>query len=260
MKSTLNQFMECYNDMKTIIVIPARFKSSRFPGKPLVNLLGKPMIQWVAELSAKAVGLENVYVATDDDRIAQVVNKFGYQTVMTSEQCMTGTDRLAEFANKIEADIYINVQGDEPLLNPEDILKVIETKKAYPNEVINGYAVIVESEEPQSVNIPKVIFTEDKRLVYMSRQALPGFKEQKNAPSQFYKQVCIYAFNREELLAYGAFSRKSKLEHSEDIEIIRFLEWNQTVRMVETRPGSLAVDVPEDVVKVEMALKVFWGE
>lgn len=246
--------------MKTIVVIPARYKSSRFPGKPLVKFLGKPMIQWVAELSARAVGKENVYIATDDSKIELAVLEMGYQVVMTSEHCLTGTDRLAEAAQKIEADIYINVQGDEPLVDPDDILEVIEAKKTYPNEVINGYAMIGRDENPQSVNIPKVIFTEDKRLVYMSRQALPGFKGQNNAPSQYYKQVCIYAFSREELLAYGAFGRKSILEQSEDIEIIRFLEWNQPIRMVETRPGSLAVDVPEDVDKVETALRELWGE
>lgn len=246
--------------MKTIIVIPARYKSSRFPGKPLVTLLGKPMIQWVAELSAKAVGQENVYIATDDERIAQAVLQMGYQTVMTSDECLTGTDRLAEVAQKIEADIYINVQGDEPLVDPEDIRKVIEAKKAYPNEVINGYAVISKDEDPNSVNIPKVIFAENQRMIYMSRQALPGFKEQKNAPQQYYKQVCIYAFNREELIAYGAYGKKSTLEQAEDIEIIRFLEWNQPIRMVQTRPGSLAVDVPDDVEKVEKALKALWHE
>ncbi|CAN8138959.1 3-deoxy-manno-octulosonate cytidylyltransferase (CMP-KDO synthetase) [uncultured Thiomicrorhabdus sp.] len=241
--------------MKTIIVIPARYKSSRFPGKPLVKLLGKPMIQWVAELSAKAVGKENVYIATDDVQIQIAVNQMGYNVVMTSEHCLTGTDRLAEVAQQIEADIYINVQGDEPLVNPEDIQKVIDAKKQHPNVVINGYAVIGENEDPNSVNIPKVIFTEDKRLVYMSRQALPGFKDQENTPIEYYKQVCIYAFNRQELLAYGEFGRKSTLEHSEDIEIIRFLEWGQTIRLVQTRPGSLAVDVPNDVAKVEQALK-----
>lgn len=246
--------------MKTIVVIPARYKSSRFPGKPLVQLLGKPMIQWVAELSARAVGKENVYIATDDSKIESAVLEMGYQVVMTSDQCFTGTDRLTEVAKKIEADIYINVQGDEPLVDPDDIIKVVEAKKAHPNEVINGYAVIGKDENPHSVNIPKVIFTEDKRLVYMSRQALPGFKDQKNAPNQYYKQVCIYAFSREELLAYGRFGRKSILEYSEDIEIIRFLEWSQPIRMVETRPGSLAVDVPEDVKKVEAALRELWGE
>lgn len=246
--------------MKTIVVIPARYKSSRFPGKPLANLLGKPMIHWVAELSARAVGSENVYIATDDSKIKSAVLEMGYQVVMTSDQCLTGTDRLAEVAQKVEADIYINVQGDEPLVSPDDILKVIDAKKAHPNDVINGYAVIGENEDPQSVNIPKVIFTEDNRLVYMSRQTLPGVKDQKNAPSDYYKQVCIYAFSRQELLDYGRFDRKSMLEQSEDIEIIRFLEWNQTIRMVKTRPGSLAVDVPEDVLKVESALKELWGE
>ena len=243
--------------MKVIIIIPARYKSSRFPGKPLVDLFGKPMIQWVAELSAEAVGTENVYIATDDDRIAQTVTSLGYQAVMTSESCLTGTDRLAEVAQKIEADIYVNVQGDEPLVDPQDILKVIDAKKANPDEVINGYAVLGPDEDPGNVNIPKVIFTEDKRLVYMSRQALPGFKEQKNAPAKYYKQVCIYAFNRQQLLVYGRYGKKSALEKSEDIEIIRFLEWRQSIRMVETRPGSLAVDVPEDIQEVAHALEEF---
>lgn len=241
--------------MRTVIVIPARYKSSRFPGKPLVELNGKPMIQWVVELSAKTVGEENVYVATEDKRIADVVTKLGYKAVMTSDTCLTGTDRLAEFADKVKADIYINVQGDEPLVNPEDILKIIEAKKANPNEVINGYAVISEKEDPNNINIPKVIFTEDKRLVYMSRQPIPGFKSEKNKPHEFYKQVCIYAFNRHELLDYGKYIKKSTLEYSEDIEIIRFLEWGQTIRMVQTRPGSLAVDIPDDVKNVEKALK-----
>ncbi len=246
--------------MKTIVIIPARYKSSRFPGKPLVKLLGKIMIQWVAELSARAVGKDNVYVATDDTKIQSEVIELGYQVVMTSDQCLTGTDRLAEVAQKVDADIYINVQGDEPLVDPEDILKVVEAKMRHPNDVINGYAVIGANEDPGSVNIPKVVFTEDKRLIYMSRQALPGFKEAKNAPQTYYKQVCIYAFNRAELLAYGSFGRKSTLEHSEDIEIIRFLEWEQTIRLVQTRPGSLAVDIPEDVPMVEAALKEVWGE
>lgn len=241
--------------MKTIVVIPARYKSSRFPGKPLVNLLGKPMILWVAELSAKAVGVENVYVATDDERISDVVNHAGFQSVMTSDSALTGTDRLAEVALKVDADIYINVQGDEPLVDPQDILRVIKEKELYPNDVINGYSLVGENEDPTSVNIPKVIFTEDNRLIYMSRQVLPGFKDLENAPKHHYKQVCIYGFSRDELIRYGQFGRKSTLEVSEDIEIIRFLEWGQPIRLVQTKPGSLAVDVPEDVVKVEEALK-----
>lgn len=241
--------------MRGVVIIPARYKSSRFPGKPLIKLLGKPMVLWVVELSIKAVGAENVYVATDDQRIVDVVEQFGYQVVMTSDEAATGTDRLAEVAKKIRADIYINVQGDEPLVSPQDIIRVIEQKKLYPEEVINCYSRLSEDEDPHNANIPKVIFTEDKQLVYMSRQAIPGFKDKKNAPDNYYKQVCIYAFSRQELNAFAAFGRKSTLEHSEDIEIVRFLEWGQKVRMIETQSVSLAVDVPEDVINVEAALK-----
>jgi 3-deoxy-manno-octulosonate cytidylyltransferase (CMP-KDO synthetase) len=245
--------------MSAIIVIPARYKSNRFPGKPLVKLLKKPMIQWVAELSTRVVGKENVYIATEDNQIKKAVEKMGYNVVMTSKNCLTGTDRLAEVAKKIDADIYINVQGDEPLVDPKDIQKVIDFKKQFPNDVINGYTRMEKNENPQSLNKPKIIFTEDKRMVYISRQPLPGFKDSKQRSKVYYKQVCIYAFNREELLKFGNFGHKSKLEESEDIEIIRFLEWGKTIRLVETQPGSLAVDVPEDVAKVEAALMKAWG-
>ena len=241
--------------MKSVVIIPARYKSSRFPGKPLVNLLGKPMVLWVAELSAKAVGQENVYIATDDKRISKVVVDAGFNAIMTSDKCFTGTDRLAEAAKQISADIYINVQGDEPLVNPKDIVNIIKAKKLYYNEIINGYCSISSEEDPNNVNIPKVIFTEDNSLVYMSRQAIPGFKDNNQAPSQYYKQVCIYAFTADELKSYADYGRKSTLEASEDIEIIRFLEWGKKIRMVETSPGSLAVDAQEDVAKVEQGLK-----
>jgi len=241
--------------MKTVVVIPARFASSRYPGKPLVDLLGKPMIIWVAEVSAKAVGRENVYVATEDRRIAEVVEDYEFSCVMTSTDALTGTDRLAEAARKIDADIYINVQGDEPLADPDDILKIVEAKKQNPDCVINGFSWISESEDPSSVNIPKVITNEAGELVYMSRVALPGFKDTKNAPTAYKKQVCIYAFNASELGMFESLGRKSELEHSEDIEILRFLEFGKKVLMIETRPGSLAVDVESDVEPVVAALR-----
>ena len=237
--------------MKIIIVIPARYKSSRFPGKPLTKLLGKPMIQWVAELSAKVIGKENVCIATENDEILNFSSKLGYKSILTSKDCLTGTDRLAEIAQKIKADIYVNVQGDEPLVNPKDIQKIIDAKKSHPNEVINGYTIIEKDEDVNSVNIPKVIFTEDKRLIYISRQVLPGFKEKRNKPQSYYKQVCIYAFNRQELLSYGKYGCKSILENHEDIEILRFLELEKTI----TSPGSIAVDEPKDVERAEIALE-----
>jgi len=213
------------------------------------------MIQWVIELSAKTVGQENVFVATEDTKIFNTITEAGYKAIMTSKYCLTGTDRLAEVAQKIEADIYINVQGDEPLVKPEDIQKIIDAKKKHPNEVINGYTIIGKYEDPNSNNIPKVIFTKDKRLIYISRNVLPGFKEKKNEPQIYYKQVCIYAFNRQELLTFGNYGSKSILEQSEDIEILRFFEWGKSIRVVKTSDGSLAVDEPKDVEKVEAALK-----
>lgn len=240
--------------MRSVVMIPARYGSSRYPGKPLVPLLGKPMILWVAELSAHAVGSENVFVATEDRRIAGVVEEAGFQAVMTTDDALTGTDRLAEAAEQVLADIYINVQGDEPLVDPRDILEVLKAKTENMDEVVNGFSWVGGAEDPNNVNIPKVITNERDELVYMSRVALPGFKDLQCAPQRYKKQVCIYAFNREELRSFRGFGRKSELELSEDIEILRFLELNKTVRMVRTRPGSLAVDVPGDVAKVEAAL------
>ena len=240
--------------MRSVVMIPARYGSSRYPGKPLVPLMGKPMILWVAELSARAVSVENVYVATEDWRIAEVIETAGFQSVMTSDDALTGTDRLAQAAEQVEADLYINVQGDEPLADPADILKVRDAKLAHMDAIINGFSWVGVNEDPHSVNIPKVITNERDELVYMSRVALPGFKDTRCAPSRYKKQVCIYAFTRKELAAFREFGRKSVLEHAEDIEILRFLELGKTILMVETRPGSLAVDVPEDVAKVEAAL------
>lgn len=242
--------------MRSCVIIPARHASSRFPGKPLVPLLGKPMILWVAELSARAVGQAHVHIATEDARIADVARAAGFSALMTSPDALTGTDRLAEAAQMVDYDIYVNVQGDEPLVDPEDIRRCIALKAEQPGMIVNGFCWIGPDEDPASVNIPKVIATEAGIMVYMSRAPLPGFKEAKNAPPRHMKQVCIYGFSRAELAAYAGFGRKSALEHCEDIEILRFLELDRRILMYECRPGSLAVDIPEDVAKVEAALRV----
>ena len=241
--------------LRSVVIIPARFSSSRFPGKPLVEILGKPMVIRVAELAASAVGFENVYVATEDIRIEKVVKSFGFQCVITSSQALTGTDRVAEASLSIEADIYINVQGDEPLIDPSDILKVRDAKINNPEYIVNAFTWLSNSESPSNVNIPKVITNESGFLVYMSRQALPGIKDPSNAPSRYKKQVCIYAFTKNELNSFFMFGRKSFLEKSEDIEILRFLEIDKNVLMVEASPSSLAVDVPSDVCLVEDMLR-----
>ncbi|GGX60329.1 3-deoxy-manno-octulosonate cytidylyltransferase [Saccharospirillum salsuginis] len=241
--------------MKAVVIIPARYKSSRFPGKPLVKLLGKEMILWVSEVSAEAVGKGNVYVATENQDIVEVVEGAGFSAIMTSGEALTGTDRVAEAAKHIDADIYVNVQGDEPLLDPSDIKRVIEEKAEKPNSVINCFSYVSDREDPNSVNIPKVITSESGYMVYMSRSPLPAYKDVKLKPEEYKKQVCIYAFNKNELDDYLAFGRKSVLEMSEDIEILRFIELKRKVYMIEASPGSHAVDVPEDVAVVEQYLK-----
>ena len=237
--------------MKAVIIIPARYQSSRFPGKPLTPILGKPMLLWVAELCAEALTNKFVYIATDDLRIKTVVEEAGFNVVMTSEKAFTGTDRIADAANQIDADIYINVQGDEPLLDPKDILKILEAKKKYPNDVINGYCKIEGAVDPESLNIPKVVFNEDRQMIYMSRHLIPGTKSKQYKPPNYYKQVCIYAFNKKELVDFVKFGRKGTIEQYEDIEILRFLDIGSKIRVVETNGSSLAVDIPSDVKKVE---------
>lgn len=238
-------------NMNACVIIPARYSSSRFPGKPLVPLLGKPMVLWVAELAERVVGKEHVYVATDDSRISDLVKDSGFSALMTSSSALTGTDRIAEAANKIDYDIYVNVQGDEPMVEPEDVYSCIKLKKSNPDSVVNGYCWVGKDEDPSNVNIPKVITNESSDLVYISRGILPSFKDPANAPAHYKKQVCIYGFTKEQLKQYASYGRKSLLEEHEDIEILRFLEFNQRVLMYECSPGSLAVDVPSDVARVE---------
>jgi len=242
--------------MRAAVVIPARHASSRFPGKPLVKLLEKPMVLWVADLSSVAVGVENVYVATDSKRIADVVESAGYSAVITSSDALTGTDRLAEVVGQIDADIYVNVQGDEPMVDPKDICRVIAEKQAHMDMVVNAYCDISSEEDPLNINIPKVVVSESQKLLYMSRAAVPGSKSGSQSHTNFQKQVCIYAFTGEELMAFRSFGRKSELESFEDIEILRFFELNKEILMIEVQGGSLAVDVPDDVAKVERALRL----
>lgn len=240
--------------MKALGVIPARYKSSRFPGKALVEINGKPLIICVTEIAVEALGKENVIVATEDKRILDVVKKWGFKGIMTSDKCLTGTDRLWEVAQEIHADMYINIQGDEPMVLPSDIVKIVNARLENPSQIVNGYHPIAADEDPHSVNIPKVIFDENKRLIYMSRLALPGVKGG-DLPNVYFKQVCIYAFTYAELEAFGNKGAKTYLEAYEDIEILRFLEMGYTVKMVKTSSVSLAVDVPEDVQIVENAMK-----
>lgn len=239
--------------MKILGVIPARYKSSRFPGKPLVLISGKPLVIHVCEKVEMALGRENFVVATEDVRIVNEVLKWGFSAILTTDNPKTGTDRLWEVAQQIKADIYINIQGDEPLINPLDIKNVYNARINEPDFITNGYCAITSNEDPFSLNIPKVVFNKNKELLYMSRMAIPGIKGQGVLPT-YYKQVCIYTFTYNELKAFGERQEKTYLESFEDIEILRFLEMGYKIKMIETSGASLAVDVPEDIQKVEAVI------
>jgi len=239
--------------MKKVIIIPARFGSSRYRGKPLVKILNREMVLRVTDICTKVVGKENCYVATDSKKIANVVLKNGYKAKMTSNKCLTGTDRVAEASFKIKSKIYINVQGDEPTINPSDIKKVINAKIKYPNHVICGYDEVHKFENPASINLPKVVVNNKKELIYISRALVPGKKKEKEKIT-YHKQVCIYAFNKKELKKFYKPKKKSETENIEDIEILRFFDLGVKIKMVKLNSNSVAVDEKSDVKKVEKLL------
>jgi 3-deoxy-manno-octulosonate cytidylyltransferase (CMP-KDO synthetase) len=236
-----------------VLVIPARYKSTRLPGKPLIDLNGKSMLLRTYERCNMAVESDIIYVATDDYKIYEHCKLNNINVVMTSEGCLTGTDRVAEFSKKVLAKTYINVQGDEPLMNPNDIEEVIKAIKLYPKDVINGFTKIETEEQYRSKTIPKVVFRPDGRLLYMSRSPIPGNKSNKFNKS--WRQICIYAFPYEILNEFSKIQSKTILENEEDIEILRFLEMGYDVRMIELSTDSIAVDTADDAQKVRQYLK-----
>jgi len=252
--SDRTSFKESYVDIeqKVSVIIPARYKSTRFPGKPLVDINGVPMIIRVSDIVGKAVGKENVFIATENSKIAKVVRDNGYKVILTSDSCLTGTDRVAEASMEVDGDIIVNVQGDEPLLNPEHIQRVIDEKVKYPNHIINCMARVESYEDVTDTKLPKMVVNEENELMYSSRAAIPGSKYGPGKNPK--KQVCIYAFSKEELSKFGSRDEKTPLEWSEDIEINRFLEMGMKVKMVEVEDVTHAVDIPEDVKIVEELL------
>tara|TARA_B100000575_G_C23086558_1_gene626228 strand:- start:704 stop:1429 length:726 start_codon:yes stop_codon:yes gene_type:complete len=240
--------------MKNIsIIIPARFKSSRFPGKPLAKILGKEMILRVCDICKKVIKKKNIYVATDDKRIVETVLKAGYNYIKTNTNCLTGTDRVFQASKKIKTKIIINVQGDEPVVNPSDIKKIIKAKKLFPNHVICGFNEIP-YEKAKNINIPKVVFNNQLEMVYMSRSLIPRSKNIKNT-NKVFKQVCIYGFNFNQLKKFNSIKNRGTLEKIEDIELLRFLDLKINVKMVKVSGGSISVDVKEDIKRVERFLK-----
>jgi len=239
--------------VKAIIVIPARYESSRLPGKPLIDLLGVSMIRRTHSRCIKAFPRDQVYVATDNQRIFEHCRENDIQVLMTPDDCLTGTDRVACVARNIDADLYINVQGDEPTMDPQDILDVYETAKSYPGEIVNGMCKINDESLFRNPTIPKVVARPDGRLLYMSRAAIPTSKQLGFNAS--HRQICTYAFPKKALEDFYSCKEKTPLEAIEDIEILRFLELGYEVQMVPLSDSSVAVDTPEDIPRAEAIIK-----
>ena len=231
------------------VIIPARYQSSRLPGKPLVKIKGLPMIVRTYKQCIKACPQEQVYVATDDERIRKTCQDYEIQVLMTSSTCLTGTDRVAECTEKLNAEVFLNVQGDEPVFNPDDLKILLEATEKYPDEILNGYCPINEETQFRSGTVPKVVLRPDGRLLYMSRAAIPSTKNLEF--KQGWRQVCAYAFPRNALKEFSKQKEKTPLESMEDIEILRFLELGFEVRMMELSNQSIAVDITDDIQKVE---------
>jgi 3-deoxy-manno-octulosonate cytidylyltransferase (CMP-KDO synthetase) len=236
------------------IVIPARYASTRLPGKPMIDINGKTMINRTWERCCQAMDRGQVFIATESDVIAEHVQDFGGNVIRTSAECLTGTDRVAEANQTLNFELVINVQGDEPIINPVDIAAVVKRALEMPDHVVNGCARITTELEFLSPSIPKVVFGVDGDLMYASRSPIPGSKD-----GNFYeahKQICIYAFPKKYLSFFGVSQRKSFFEGIEDIEILRFLELGVKVNMVELSGKSFAVDTFEDLANVKKMLTV----
>ena len=238
-----------------LVVIPARYASTRFPGKALADLGGKTVIQRCIEQCAKAVTVGDIVVATDDQRIADACAPLGVQVAMTSSDCLTGTDRVAEVARALPATWYVNVQGDEPFLEPRALTAMVEATKAAPADisVINSFAPITSDEEFRSATVPKVVCDQDGYLLYASRAAIPTTKKLEFVNAN--RQIGMYAFTADALSAFASRSTKAPLEQLEDIEVLRFLEMGYRVRMINVPSGGIAIDTPEDLEKAKASLR-----
>lgn len=236
------------SDLGYLIVIPARMASTRLPGKPLINLEGKTMIQRTYEQCAKVNGSDNVVVATDHQLIVDHCSKLGMNVLLTSMGALTGTDRVAEVAENYSCAFYVNVQGDEPMIDPNDIRTIVNKMLNGKFDIVAGYTSIDSASMYNSFDIPKIVMNVNDELLYMSRSPIPGSKDGKFLKS--WRQVCVYAFSKKALAFYKGLGVKSVLEGIEDLELIRFVENGWRVQMVELSSTSISVDNVDDVRRV----------
>jgi 3-deoxy-manno-octulosonate cytidylyltransferase (CMP-KDO synthetase) len=235
-------------DTQIAAIIPARYDSTRFKGKPLVKIAGKPMIEWVYRQVEKCKKFTDIIVATDDKRIAQTVDKFGGQYQMTSRNIQSGTDRVWEVLKNSNYDAVINIQGDEPLISEKLILKLYDALIDAKKRVVSAFYVNKSLEDFISRDIVKVVLDNHFQAIYFSRSPVPHQTAEQF--QEFNQHIGIYGYWRDILERFVSFP-PSKLEKGEKLEQLRFLSNSIMIKLVESDCPSIGVDVPEDIERIE---------
>lgn len=236
--------------MKVIGLIPSRMASSRFPGKPLVNIEGLPMIIHVMKRASLCIDLDSVFVATDSEEIFRLVKHYGGKAIMTSKEHQTGTDRIAEAIRGIKYDIAINIQGDEILLNPNDISKLIQVMRQ--DSTINFATLVCKAHNFNDITDCKVVLDMDNNILYMSRADIPSNARVK--VDSLYKLYCIVGFQKGFLEKFTSWSQ-TPLEKIEYIEYLRIIEYGHKIKAVVAENCAISVDTPEDLEVVNRMMK-----
>lgn len=246
--------------LKVVAIIPARYKSTRFEGKPIAMLCKKPLIYWVYNQAVKARNVNEVFIATDDDRIKKAVEDFGGKVVMTSDKHHTGTDRVAEAVENVDADIIVNVQGDEPLVHPQMIEQASEP--LFHNNGLELTTLMTKIDNPGDfvdATVVKTVIDKSNNVLYFSRAPIPYPKTRQNYT--VYKQIGLYAFRKGFIQAFAQMDQ-SPLELVEGVELLRAIENGYKVRGVETQHKAYSVDTISDLIEVGkiIQLKLKTGE
>jgi 3-deoxy-manno-octulosonate cytidylyltransferase (CMP-KDO synthetase) len=241
---------------RVVVVIPARYGATRLPGKPLVLLAGKPMIRRVYERAKLAQRVDQVIVATDDERILKVVEGFGGEARMTRTDHRTGTERVGEVAAHVAGDVFVNVQGDEPLLDPAAVDMAVSSLLEEPQASISTVATPVKTPgDIMDPNVVKTVLDFDGNALYFSRAPIPWVRDTGNKIQvRHLKHLGLYVFQREALLEYPTLPQ-GELERIEQLEQLRWMENGWKIRVAEVEHDAVSVDVPEDVARVEKLLQ-----
>lgn len=238
---------------KIIGLIPARIGSSRFPGKPIANICGKPMIYWVYNQARQVEELDEIYVVTEDEVIAEKCKQFNIPYWIEKQKCAVAAERLSYASRKIEGDLYLNIQGDEPLIDPRAIKQIIDEMLADDNIYYLGLRSQIKTrEEFMDRNVVKAVIDKNEYAMYFSRSPIPYTYDLKNA----FRVLGLYGYKADFLRKFADFSKDSNLEKLEcGVEMLRAMEQGYKIKLIETEYSTIGVDLPEHIPMIEMELK-----